>query len=216
MALTHKTPAGRSGAGSPRRVREKRAESELGQLLEAANLHVEPGEFLRTVRRALLSVRGPSIEREPAEQFDEATQTLLTAGGLDLSSVRSDDPDPVAVTAAEFAALLSDAMTVDQAATQMELDPSRVRQMLRNHALHGIREDEGWRIPRYQFGGARPVRGLGHVLQALSGDLHPVAVWRWLTRPDPELEIDGEPVAPIAWVASGGDPEPVIAIARDL
>ncbi len=216
MALTHKTPPGRSRAGLPRRMRENQAESELGQLLEAANLHVEPGEFLQAVRRALLSVRGPSIERDPAEQFAEATQALLETGGLDLGPARPDDPDPVAVTAAEFAALLSDAMTVDEAAVQMNLDASRVRQMLRSRSLHGIREDEGWRIPRYQFAGARPVRGLGHVLQALSGDLHPVAVWRWLTRPDPELEIDDEPVAPIAWLASGGNPEPVIAIARDL
>lgn len=216
MALTHKTPAGRSGAGSPRRTREKRVEPELGQLLEAADLNVEPGEFLRMVQRALLSIRGPSVEREPAEQFDERTQQLLTAGGLDLGPATPGDPDPVAVTAAEFAALLTDAFTVDEAATRMDLDASRVRQMLRSHSLYGIREDEGWRIPRYQFAGARPVRGLAHVFQALSPDLHPVAVWRWLTRPDPELEIDDEPLAPIAWLASGGDPSPVVAIARDL
>jgi hypothetical protein len=50
----------------------------------------------------------------------------------------------------------------------------------------------------------------------MSRDLHPIAVFRFLSEPSPDLEIEDEPVSPLAWLATGGNPEPVAAIAATL
>ena len=51
---------------------------------------------------------------------------------------------------------------------------------------------------------------------ALPADLHPVAVYNWFTLPDPDLTWQGEPLSPLDWLRSGGDPAPAAAIAADL
>ena len=51
---------------------------------------------------------------------------------------------------------------------------------------------------------------------ALPSDLHPVAVWGFLTEPSPALPVDDQPASPLDWLRSGGSPDPVAAIAREL
>gem|GEM_PF-5050260 len=38
----------------------------------------------------------------------------------------------------------------------------------------------------------------------------------FLTSPKPELELRGERVDPLRWLAAGGDPEPVAGLAAEL
>jgi hypothetical protein len=40
-----------------------------------------------------------------------------------------------------------------------------------------------------------------------------VAIHAWLTRPDPDLEVDGTPVSPLDWLRSGHDPARVAGTA---
>jgi hypothetical protein len=88
--------------------------------------------------------------------------------------------------------------------------------MLADQSLAGIRGSSGWRIPIYQLDDDRPVRNLRSVLQAAPASLHPIALFRWLTAPDAALEIDGRATSPRDWLAAGGDPDRVAALAAEL
>ena len=115
--------------------------------------------------------------------------------------------------------LLATARPVAEAARLLGVDPSRVRQRLGERSLYGLKTPRGWRLPAFQFDLDQPDRlvpGIGGVLAALPPDLHPVAVYNWLTLPDPDLAWGDEPVSPLDWLRSGGDPAVVAALAADL
>jgi len=55
------------------------------------------------------------------------------------------------------------------------------------------------------------------VVAAMPKGLRPVSVSTFLLLPDPDLENDDETtVSPFEWLCAGGDPEPVLAVARGL
>ncbi len=153
---------------------------------------------------------------DPGTQFSEQELAALRSGGADLGPARSSDPDPAADTAARFAALLADSADVPEVSRLLGVTPARVRQRAQDRTLFAIREGDEWRFPRAQFEGRAQLRGLSAVTAALPGDLHPVAAWRFLNEPDPDLELADGPVSPVAWLRSGGPADPVVAIAREL
>lgn len=146
----------------------------------------------------------------------EHERRLLDAGGLDLSPRRSSEPDPVAATIARYAALLADSADVLEVSGRLGVTPARIRQRATERTLFAIREGEEWRFPRAQFDGDRQVRGLSAVVTALPEDLHPVDAWSFLTAASSDLELGDSLVSPLDWLRSGGAPEPVVALARDL
>jgi len=158
---------------------------------------------------------GPSVD-EPAMQFPEGEREILATSGLDLTSRRARDRDPLAETAARYAALLADSDDVAAVAERLGVTRARVRQRALEHSLFAIREDDEWRFPRAQFADGAPIRGLPAVSIALPGDLHPVVAWRFLTEPTLDLELGDRPTAPLDWLRSGGSPDPIVAIAREL
>ena len=83
-------------------------------------------------------------------------------------------------------------------------------------SLIAIRESDEWRFPRLQFADGAPIRGLPAVSMAMPLDLHPVDVWRFLAEPNRDLELADRAVSPLDWLRSGGSPDPVVAIAREL
>jgi hypothetical protein len=187
--------------------------------LERIGLSLEPEEFEQLVAEA---VRHMPPARRPRDtdipEFDPETRAALERGGLGFAP-----PDlprsPLASAAARYAALLATARPVAEAARLLGVDPSRVRQRLGERTLYGVKAGRGWRLPAFQFDLDQPDRlvpGIGAVLAALPRDLHPVAVYNWLTLPDPDLIWQGEPVSPLDWLRSGGDPETPAAIAADL
>jgi len=178
-----------------------------------------PGDrFAEAAASALAELRispGPLVD-EPATQFPEADRWTLDAGGLDLTPRRARDPDPRSETAARFAALLADSETVAEVAERLGVTRARIRQRALERSLFAMREGDEWRFPRAQFSDGAPVRGLPAVSFALPLDLHPVAAWRFLSEPSRDLELDDHAVSPIDWLRSGGTPDPVVAIAREL
>ena len=182
------------------------------------NAGIAGDRFARAAATAIAELQagaGPTVD-EPATQFSELDRDILAGGGLDLTHRRARDPDPLAETAARFAALLADSEDVGAVADRLGVTRARVRQRALERSLLAIREDDEWRFPRAQFADGAPIRGLPAVSIALSGDLHPVVAWRFLTEPTVELELDDHPVAPLDWLRSGGSPDPVVAIAREL
>jgi hypothetical protein len=177
-----------------------------------------------TALAELRNAQGAPID-DPASQVAPAERRYLEAGGLDLSPRRKRDPDPRADFAARYATLLADSEDVAAAAERLGVTRARVRQRALERSLLAIRESDEWRFPRLQFatGGAgddggdgAPIRGLPAVSIALPLDLHPVEAWRFLTEPSPDLELGDRAVSPLDWLRSGGAPDPVVAIAREL
>ena len=188
----------------------------LQQQLSEAGISEE--RFAHAASAALNEMRsatGPSVD-EPRTQFSDDERRALEAGGLDLTTRRDADPDPLSETAARYAALLADSEGVNEVAERLGVTRARVRQRALERTLLAVREGDEWRFPRAQFADAAPIRGLPAVTTALPRDLHPVAAWRFLIQPTSDLELEGRAVSPIDWLRSGGAPEPVVALAREL
>ncbi len=101
------------------------------------------------------------------------------------------------------------------------MDPSRVRQRLTSEppSLYGIRLDTGWVIPDFQLDGDRLLPSLGEVVARLDAELHPLAIYRWFTLPNPDLRTDrlpGQALSPRDWLRLGLPAEPVTDLATNL
>jgi hypothetical protein len=116
--------------------------------------------------------------------------------------------------ATSYAALLASALSVPAAATRLGIDTDGVRRRLNDRRLYGIRLGETCQLPTFQFvEGGGPLPGLHRVLEVLPEDLHPMAVWRWLSTPLPELATEDGPWSPIEWLTGGGNPAAVVDLA---
>lgn len=191
------------------------ARAEVRSVLGRAGLPDDPNRFVELVKDAVRSVvlvrhalgQSALTELEVRELREVGLNPEADAAGLD---------DATRSATAKMAAILADSLSVDDAANRMQLHPSRLRQMLLDRSLFGIKVDGGWRVPAFQFSGRRQTRSLGLVLRATPSNLHPIELFNWLVRPNRALVIDGASVAPLAWLESGGDPDRVAAIAAEL
>lgn len=178
---------------------------------------IDEDRFARVAARAIEELRGSEARiGAPASQFPATEASKLRAGRLDLSNRKRSEPDPIGETAARYAAILADSADVAEVAERLGVTRARVRQRAVERTLLAIREDDEWRFPRGQFDGAAPIRGLPAVSLALPVDLHPVAVWGFLTDAITDLPVDERAASPLEWLRSGGSPDPVAAIAREL
>ncbi len=156
---------------------------------------------------------------EPAREFSPAEVAVLEEGGLDLSPPVAEEPDPLARTAAKYAALLATALTTREAAGLLGTGESRVRQRLKEKTLYGVKAGRENRLPAFQFEGGKEVPGIGEVLRHVDRSLHPVALSNWFTLPNPDLYLDGEEeraVSPREWLLSGGTPGVLVPLAEEL
>ena len=178
---------------------------------------IDQERFASVAARAIEELRGTEARiDDPSTQLSDADGATLRAGGLDLARRRRTEPDPIGETAARYAAILADSEDVAGVATRLGVTRARVRQRAVERTLLAIREDDEWRFPRAQFADGAPIRGLPAVSLALPPDLHPVAVWTFLTDASTDLAVDARPASPLEWLRSGGSPDPVAAIAREL
>jgi hypothetical protein len=119
--------------------------------------------------------------------------------------------------ATSYAALLASALSVPAAAVRLGIDVEGVRRRLSSRQLYGVRMEETWQLPAFQFlHGGGEVPGLHRVFPALDEDLHAMAVWRWLSTPLPELATDDGSWSPLEWLASGRQAGTVVALAHLL
>ena len=156
---------------------------------------------------------------EPAREFSLAEVAVLEEGGLDLSPPAVEEPDPLARTAARYAALLATALTTREAAGLLGTGESRVRQRLKEKTLYGVKAGRENRLPAFQFEGGKEVPGIGEVLRHVDRSLHPVALSNWFTLPNPDLYLDEEEeeaVSPREWLLSGGAPGVLVPLAEEL
>lgn len=123
-----------------------------------------------------------------------------------------------AARAASFADLVARSVLGDAAVAELlGVDRSRVSQRIGERSLYAFGasgEDRGF--PRWQFNEAKTIRGLKVVLAALDADVHPLVVDHWFCTPSIDLDVGGEPVSPVSWLATGGSPTTAAALAADL
>ncbi len=204
-------PATAAATAARRRASLTRLEVVLG------DAGIDEDRFATIAARAIEELRGTEARiDDPASQVTPSEALTLKAGGLDLARRRRTEPDPVGEAAARYAAILADSEDVAGVAERLGVTRARVRQRAAERTLLAIREDDEWRFPRAQFDDGAPIRGLPAVSLAMPPDLHPVAVWTFLREPTTDLTVGDRAASPIEWLRSGGSPDPVAAIAREL
>lgn len=167
-----------------------------------------------SIRRANTGL-SVGLYAESVRELPEHEVALLREGGLN-PEIES-GLDPLTETDAEFAALIQSSLGTSEAAALLGVHVSRIRKMLSAEAsIYGIKVNGRWRIPAFQFTETGLVPGIEEVNATLDRALHPVAVYRWFTSQDPELDIDGVVLSPLAWLKAEYGAEVVCRIAADL
>jgi hypothetical protein len=177
---------------------------------------VSPGELNASLRLALDSM-SVILHGETTHDLTEAEQAVLRRGGLVLKEQLG--PDPLAETAAKFAAIIESSLSTTEVGKRLRIGPGRIRQMVADRTLFSIRLEGRRHIPILQFVKGHLVPNIGRVNAALNPELHPVEVFDWYTMPNPDL-FDGDDyeqtVSPRDWLKAGNDPEPVVRLAKLL
>lgn len=156
--------------------------------------------------------------REETTELPLAELEALRAAGVSLDGPENDPTGAIQVVAGagRFQQFREDALSVNDAARELERTPGRIRQLIRAGELATLPTgDGGHLIPRWQLPAGTLLPGLKTVLKA-AGTVHPLTLAGFMTRADVDLEVDGEPVSPVDWLLGGGDPEAVAALAAGL
>ncbi len=203
----------------PEKTMERVAKQSTRAFLHAHGLQIEPETMDRLVREALERLPRALYRDEPRRDLTAAEAEALRSGGFDLAGEDLGEDDPLVRTAAEYAALLQNALTTATAAARLRVAPSRIRQRLiaRPPSLYGIRLASGWRIPEFQFEGDEILHGWPAVVAALDVELHPISVYRWFTTPNTDLEDqEGRRISPRDWLRLGHKQSTVAELAAGL
>lgn len=160
------------------------------------------------VGRAVDSLQRTLRQDDPREELTPAEIETLKRGGFVVEPRDLGENDPLARTAALYAAILETSLTAAQAAERLGVASSRIRQRLTSKppSLYGIRTEKGWLLPVFQFDGDALVRGFDRVAARLDPGLHPVGVYRWFTLPNVDLPADVSEEAslsPREWLRRG-------------
>jgi hypothetical protein len=98
----------------------------------------------------------------------------------------------------------------------MAVDIATVHRWISTGRLYAVTSGGQFRLPGWQFTSTgNPVPGLRRCLVALPAGMHPAAVEKFFTTPQPGLTHKTEALSPRDWLAEGLDPAPVVRLARD-
>jgi len=156
------------------------------------------------------------VDIRPADYFGDRQQAAIRKVGASLRPLAADEFGPVAALAAALAELVANSLTVATVAQRLDVDTSRIRQRIYARSVYAFKHQGTWLLPSFQVHGRELVTGLNAVVRALPETLHPVAVSRWFTTPNADLELAGNPVSPIAWLESGSPPDRAAELASTI
>jgi hypothetical protein len=175
-----------------------------------------PAGLYERARERLLANEPLRAESRPGASVTEGELAALHRVGLNTHECRDGEADPLLESIADYMGLLETSYTTTEAAEQLEVDISRIRQRLRERSLYGVEYDGEKRLPRFQFERQCVLPGLREVLQALPEDLNPLDVAEWFLSPNPDLEMRQRVLSPRQWLLSGGAVERAVILARDF
>lgn len=187
----------------------------LREMLRRRRLDLDEGPFVEALERQLERTGGPPYGK-PSKHLSSHQLEILASGGFDVSPLDHGIDDPAIRGVISYAALILTALSTEEAAKRLDVTQGRIRQRLNERQLYGIKVGKDWRLPLFQFTEHGLVPNIERVLPFVSRGLAPTALVRWLTRPDPDLEIEGRAVSPLEWLLEGSDPEAVAELVEDL
>lgn len=131
---------------------------------------------------------GPDLDGDPGMPGDLHQRRTLTA-------------------ARTLAETLASALTLGQAAERLGVSRSRLSHRLSDGTVWAfVISGRRW-LPTWQFTiDGHTLPGLAAIVAAIPASLHPLAVEAFMTTP--RTDFDGR--SPADWLASGGDPAPVV------
>jgi len=190
-------------------------------LVDRASAHGR-ATSVREVRRWVeAAVDGLAAEgsRPRVEGFSTVEASLLDEAGFDEG--KPDEPGALERSRIEYELLLRDSLTLQEAAKDLGVSTSRLRQRLATQvrSIYGIKEGRGWRVPKFQFQRrGQLVRNIEKVLPHIRPDAHPLAVKTWFVTPHLDLTVgqDDKQASPRAWLAAGRPPEAVATLAEEI
>jgi excisionase family DNA binding protein len=191
-------------------------QKQITALLDEADVRIDFTRFVALLREAFDSVGRRPRTADPSSQLAESDIEQLRAGGMDPSVALGAYDRVRARTAAQTVALLTSSLTVAEAAKRLGVSPSRVRQMLAERSLLGVKDGGEWHVLELQFQERRLVPNIGAVARAMPAGLALVGIANWLTTPEPDLEIGDTSVSPLEWLSAGGAADRVAALAAEL
>ena len=192
----------------------------IKEMLDRHDIHLNAHQIAGMFEEGLKTAGIPPYP-DPSSTLDAEQLRILQEGGFELAPPDLGQRDPVLWGVLEYAAMRASALTTREAADRLGLKTdSRVRQRLSERKLYGLKVEEEWRLPIFQF---REKQGLvpniERVLPVLDRELAPIAVLHWFTNPNPDLactETRNEPISPLAWLSLGLDPEEVVELAQHV
>ncbi|MBK0418006.1 hypothetical protein JD276_03020 [Leucobacter sp. CSA1] len=198
-------PAGRDRRVGARRSERDRLVALVTQIEDdrldvAADLLAEIVAQQRRGTRSLTTSDLSALRRLGVHEADLSESTALPA------TVRS------RLWERQFA---EDSITVSEASERLGVTPARVRQRCAEGTLLAQRRSDGWHLPLFQFPEGREVRGWASVARSIPQGTPLLLVERVLTSPSPRLATDEEELAPLEWLAQGGDPSLAAAAVDD-
>lgn len=107
----------------------------------------------------------------------------------------------------------AESLSTQDVAHLLNIVPPNVRRLAGAGALYSVKLPPNGRhsFPLWQFAHERPLPGLRDVVSALPENYHPLEVGEFMTEP-----LEGlRGMSPAQWLAEGGDPEPVVALADE-
>lgn len=159
---------------------------------------------------------GPKIARPGTALSVGEQQFLLEHGGVDAASTKQLQ-ELESRSSARTLAEATDALSRTQVAELLDTDVTRVSHRTREGSLYSYAgASRRRRYPAWQFVDGAALPHLGAIMAALPADVHPVTVRSFFTTADDALILDGAPTSPARWLASGGAPEPVAALASTV
>lgn len=192
------------------------AQRTLEQELERAGVRLTIDEFQGIMLDALRQMPTVVTSADPASELTAAERDALIRGGGSFDELAPGTPDPLALGAARYAALLATSYTVDDVAQMLGVDRSRVRQRLGERSLYGVKLRGGWRVPRFQFDGCHLIPNVEQVIAAMPINMDLLGFYNWFTLPDPDFWIDDVSVSPSDWLQHGGAPARVVELAASF
>ncbi|WP_104089120.1 hypothetical protein [Cryobacterium sp. N19] len=112
-------------------------------------------------------------------------------------------------------AAITETLSAAEVALRLGLSASRIRHRQAKGGLYGFLSGGKRRYPTWQLtnDSAQPVLpGLAAVVKALPGDMHPASFQGFMTTPQANLCVSGEPMTPVEWLRNGGNPQVLVGI----
>ncbi len=197
----------------------KATQADEALYFQARGLRTTAPKELNEAMRLALESMATTLYGEAASELTAAEQTVLRRGGFKLEERTG--PDPLAKTAAKYAAIIDSSMSTKEAGEKTGYGAGRIRQMVADRSIYSILLEGRRYLPQFQFlgDGRRLIPEIGRVNTALDPALHPVEVFNWYTTPNPDLFLDDDidvTISPLDWLKAGYPVDLVVRLAKQL